>query len=161
MYTLLLHNLIVRTKKRISPSIFLLLLLLLIYQGCSCWGWTIRSHGVRWKGKVYEIGKKNHRKPRASFWCVQKETLCLYAEKCGSSATCRVCLRLCGVPQPWLEFLRVGGGGGGKSALENSAWPKLQDLRADLLSVLDRVLSRIHAECLCVQVTQEAEASRL
>lgn len=46
------------SQLRADQSLYLLLLLLLMYYSCSPWGWTIRSHDVRWNGKVYEMEKK-------------------------------------------------------------------------------------------------------
>lgn len=38
---------------------------------------------------------------------------------------------------------------------------QLQDLCADLLSVLDQMISRFHAECLSVQLTQGTETQQI
>lgn len=92
------------------------------------------SHDVRCNGKVDKNGGNQQGSQAASVFLLRPEeggggTLWLFAEKCGSWATCRAFLRLCEVAQPWLEFLRVGRGGDGKSARENSARPTPNSVR--------------------------------
>lgn len=121
--------------------------------------WCPMKWKSSWNGKLKEQKKKKritgglHRAPLLR----PERNFVLVCRKCGRSATCRVSLRLCGVAQPQLGFLRVGGGAGGKSAPQNSARSTPRFVRG--WSSPERI-SLLHAECLSGQVPQQTHTGR-